>query len=427
MNTLAGSDISRSFSRAILVAACAFATEAGAAPGDLKWEDTFDGSLASSDTARAIDARNGRVFAAGDVQSSEPGIFAVRAYSSETGTLLWSAQPGSGTNDEAHAVHASHNVVAVCGRLNDAEFGVVAYDQVTGGEAWRDTGTPGEARACKGESGRLIAAGLVFDEVTGPDVLVRAYDVATGVVLWEDRFDGGGNVADFANAVAIADGQLYVTGAVQQTPGNDDIFVRRYDAATGALAWQQLYSGSGGERDDAQAIAVAGNRVFVGGQATGARASSSLIIAFRTETGTRLWADSHRDEVVNALAAVGGRVIAASGPQVDATSAVVRAYDVRSGRLEWARSEGAAGAAVTVDTDDQYAYWGGWTAGADSFDTLFVQAVHVATGQTAWEDARANARAFELVVEGGGVFVAGSAVVSSGAPGDFLVRALVAR
>jgi hypothetical protein len=413
------------------LAACALATAASAAPGDVLWERTVDGSLGVSDSADAIDARDGRVFAAGAIRSSQPAALAVRAYAANNGRLLWSAQPPTGSNDEAHGVHAFANVVAVCALFEfegRAVFGVVAYEVDTGREVWLDTGTNGDARACDGQQGTLYVVGSDFDGVGGADVLVRAYHARTGVVLWQDRFDGGGNVGDAANAVDIQDGDVYVTGVIQQTPGDEDLFVRRYDGASGALVWQQIHAGPGGGRDEGAAISVTANRVFVGGFASQAGpANGSAVIALRTDTGARLWADFHEGEIVHAIAARAGHVIAAAGPQVEETNAIVRAYDARSGALAWARSEGVGGgAALALDTDDQYAYWGAVLRVSNSESEQLVQAVHIETGETAWEDVRENARPAALVVDDRRLFVAG-ATEEAGGLADFLVRALRAR
>jgi outer membrane protein assembly factor BamB len=408
--------------RYVVFAASLIAVQASAQPpGGLIWEDIV-GSPGLGDLAQAIDARDDRVFAAGVVQSQQAGI-AVRAYGARTGRLLWSARTG-GSLDEVHAVHAFANVATVCVMtlVDDfPRFGVLAYDPATGNELWRDTGTNGDALACEGQQGRLYAVGDVLDEDTGADVLVRAYDASSGVMLWQDRFDGGGTVADVARAVAVRDGQVYVTGVVQQTPGNEDLFVRRYDGATGALVWHQLYVGPGGERDEGLTIVVANDRVLVGGFASQvAGAGGSVVLALRADTGVRLWADFHEGEVVNAIAARAGHVIAGS----EGANAIVRAYAARSGRLEWARSEGIAGSrVVTVDTDDANAYWGAWLRISESESELFVQAVDIESGETAWENVRDNARPSELIVRDRSLFVAGLTELG-GSTEDFLVRAL---
>ena len=111
-------------------------SDLGAAPGDLLWEDTFAGSSGVGDSALAVSVFGAQVFAAGFIQSSGDGKFAVRAYDARSGELIWADQPSStGPEDQASAVHAFANEVAVCGVLDDGKFGGIAYDRHTGGPA----------------------------------------------------------------------------------------------------------------------------------------------------------------------------------------------------------------------------------------------------------------------------------------------------
>ncbi|PYN10451.1 MAG: hypothetical protein DME06_14085, partial [Candidatus Rokuibacteriota bacterium] len=77
--------------------------------------------------------------------------------------------------------------------------------------------------------------------------LVRAYDAASGELLWTDQpggIQGGG--------ITVGGGQAFVAGFFRGT-------VRAYDAVGGQLRWESDFPG------EASPVAWAGGRVFVGG------------------------------------------------------------------------------------------------------------------------------------------------------------------
>ena len=332
----------------------------GAAPGDLVWEDTVGGSDGGSDAALAVSVFGAQVFAAGFIQSSASGDgkFVVRAYRAQSGELIWADQPGStGSEDRASDVDAFANEVAVCGVLDDGKFAVLAYDRHKGRLLWEDRTVVGNANACEGHGGKLFAVGTTQSAATGFDFSIRAYDARTGVLLWEDRFDGGAAVADVANSLSVAGGQLYVVGRMQQTPGDDDLLIRRYDPSTGALIWQQVFAGPAGERDDGIAVAIGHHHVFVAGFAAHVPGVSQWAVqAYRASTGELVWSDHRDDEEVAAITARGDSVVAAG--QQDGR-AVVRAYDAATGNLLWDDMLGQNSFAAAVDTDHRFVYWGG--------------------------------------------------------------------
>ena len=198
---------------------------------------------------------------------------------------------------------------------------------------WEDRSVPGEAHACEEHRGKLFAVGTTQSSATGFDFSIRAYDARTGVLLWEDRFDGGAAVADIANSLSVAGGQLYVVGTIQHTAGDNDLLIRRYDPNTGALIWHQVFAGPAGEQDGGIAVAIGRHRVFVAGFAVHVPGVSQWAVqAYRASTGELVWSDYRDDEEVVAITARGDSVIAAG--QQDGR-AVVRAYDAATGNLLW--------------------------------------------------------------------------------------------
>ena len=390
-------------------------SSANAAGGDLLWQDRVDGGGKASDSAEAVAVFGGMVFAAGFLEKLGISSFAVRAYDSTTGALVWAERPaGEPGQDVANDVDASEQGVVVCGTVSEGKFGVRFYGLTDGDLLWEDQSQFGSADACDLFGNIVYVAGNIRNSTTGPDFAVRAYDSATGIVLWEDQFDGGARVADLAHAISIASGRIYVVGGIQQTEGDDDIVVRSYDAGTGALIWHQVFAAPTGERDEAFAVTVGRNRVFVAGRASlvpGSLGSTWAVQAYSVDTGELLWADYHEKQEVNDIVEQDGRVIAV-GAREDGP-AVVRAYDARSGDILWRDLFGSTfSQATTVDTNGQLAYVGGHVRRTTAEPAAFtVRAVDLATGARVWQDwfrtSKTGGSANDLVVVSGRVYVVG--------------------
>ena len=172
----------------------------GRATGAVRWSDqTFLSS--GSIEPLFVSSRQNRAFAVGTLH--EPGdlrsAFLVRAYDVSDGSLLWENvwHPGD-------AVDSDHPTAIVAG---PTQVVVMGY---------------GQNRAEDGLS-----------------VLVRAYDPETGDVLWENRGHRDGfDLVAFT--IAANRNRVFIAG--RTAPAGDasghDLFLRAYDAATGALAWE---------------------------------------------------------------------------------------------------------------------------------------------------------------------------------------------
>jgi outer membrane protein assembly factor BamB len=191
-------------------------------------EDVFDRGF--EDDPATIVARDGRVFVGGWTTSGDfqnrHFVFLVRAYDGKSGTVLWQ-------------------------------------------DLFDYAGIGGAALSIVVEGQRVFAAGWVVNDVfKGEDLFLRAYDAASGRVLWQDRLDTG--FGDEARVAVAADGRVYVGGTVNTefvVGGAYEGIVRSYRARNGRLVW---------EADDIRfplvdilGLAVGGGRVFAVGGAKG--------------------------------------------------------------------------------------------------------------------------------------------------------------
>src|SRR5262245_5971456 len=286
-------------------------------------------------------------------------------------------------------------------------------------------------------SGRAFGGGIVTNAAGNTDLFLRAYDLQTGAQLWQDQYDrGGGN--DSLVGIAAFGTRVFAAGASTDGMGNGRFLVRAYDAATGALAWEdQSFRGL------AFGVAARMGRVMVGGFATLPGGKWATVVrAYDTATGKLLWENRILDSgVAVSLAIQNDTLYTAGGSNYDAAlqgHLCTRAYDVRNGALLWESELPLSGAldqgwmVVPRGTRVFTAGSSSHTQGSCTDDFIngncdFVVRAHdAATGALLWEDVldKAGQRdgAYALAVRRGKVYAAG--LGSNGSfTRNFLVRA----
>jgi glucose dehydrogenase len=322
---------------------------AGGAGGDLVWEDQVD-TAGGADVLNALAVRSGLVFAAG-FDTNTPGNrdFLVRAYDVASGSLLWKDQVDTaGDADRAFALAAGAGQVFAAGFGTNAagnqDFLVRAYDAKSGALRWEDrvdkAGLNDAAFALAVEGGQVFAAGFGTNAAGNQDFLIRAYQAKDGALLWEDQVDHAG-FDDTAFALAVGEGLLFAAGSGQRTAGNQDFLVRAYDVKSGALRWEDQVDPAGGF-DGVNALAVEGGRLFAAGFVTNTAGNfDALLRAYEAKSGALLWEDqvdhAGLDDAALALTVERGRVfIAGFGTNAAGNlDVLVRAYQAKTGTLLW--------------------------------------------------------------------------------------------
>lgn len=333
--------------------------------GQLLWQHQDDRSD-QNDIASRVAATEGALFAVGGIYDPSDADWLVRSFDPVTGAVLWEDQfDHSGGNDYAFDVVATGKHIYVSGIVldpradprfpNNFSWLLRAYDAATGGLLWQShtdlaDGNDQSLDLAFGE-GHLVQVGFAQTEEEDLDYLVRAWDAATGVLLWSDQVDGdGGN--DVAHSVAIANGRVLVAGTV-----GGDFCMRAYELAGGALLWEDRINLGGGEAR-ALAVELAGKWAYGLGYGTNATGNLDLLVrAYEVRTGELAWADrvdeGGGDDVGFELAVGAGEVFAVGQTSVDPTcnhffsgncAMAVRAYQSSTGKLAWAKNESAAGA-----------------------------------------------------------------------------------
>lgn len=227
---------------------------------------------------------------------------------------------------------------------------------------------PGYAESVASACGRIFSAGRLGDFETGVP-LVLAHRLGDGRLLWEDRlqtYGFGGTVEQVAAScdMVFVAASVHTNGAPCGTcvPPMEKV-LRAYDARSGALRWEVRDSTAGGHWF--KALSVLRGRLF----ASRGENRSYTTTAFDAATGTVLY--QVPGELLGNLR---GRVFLGSldGP--------VAAHDEAGGALLWAESEaygyvvasavGSRHLVVVVQTND-----GG----------ALVRALEVREGRVSWE------------------------------------------
>ena len=324
------------------------------AAGNLLWREHFD-IPDHEEFVRGIAAGRGLVVVGGASTDLEETDFAwiVRAHDARTGALRWSDQAAPGPGAElvqgiaigGGRVFAAGSARKANGR---AHWLVRAYDAADGHVIWEEQpefGGPFEfATRVAFAAGRVVAIGL-----GGPrgnhDWVVRAYDAATGRVLWQERLDAFGSL-DLPITLALRGRHLFVGGSSVRARNPDttidfDWLVRSYDPATGAVRWQDRFD-LAGRQDFVSSLAASSTGVFVAGSSTSAAMHSNFLIrAYRPRDGKVLWSDqvdvapTGGWHVPTGVATLGSKVVVSSatddrGFNVDW---LVRTYQARNGGL----------------------------------------------------------------------------------------------
>ena len=333
----------------------------------------------------------------------------VGAASANDARVLWAAtRDAPGIEERAVDVALDGAGIAVAAGLvadggGTSRFAVRAHDVSTGALVWEDLpalGEPSEAAAVDVRSGVAVVVGW-RGALQESDLVVRAYDLRSGVLRWSELVDAGGR--DRASDVAIGAGLAVVAGQLDGVP-----LVRAYDVRSGAVRWEDRGGGRG-------AVAIRGSVVLVGGGTT--------IRAYDLRSGTPLWSHVDAMEHVAAVAlrppyaVVAGLRRLGDDPE-DPTDLLVRAHDLRTGRVVWtdAYDGGERDAATAVAVEGRVVVVAGSVR--RQYDAPIVRAYDLVDGAVLWTDLPATAdhdtRAFDVVIRAGTAVVAGSLLGSHG-------------
>jgi hypothetical protein len=118
------------------------------------------------------------------------------------------------------------------------------------------------------ENGNVYVTGESTGDGTNLDYATIKHS-SVGAILWITRYNGPGNSIDRAQALAIDNSNVYVTGQSEGDGTGLDYATIKHDQLTGAIVWVSRFNGAGNDFDNARSITVdnSGN-VYVTGTST---------------------------------------------------------------------------------------------------------------------------------------------------------------
>lgn len=266
--------------------------------------------------------------------------------------------------------------------------------------------------------GNVYVTGSSIASTSGADYATLKYD-SSGVFQWVMRYNGPGNAADAAYALAVDDtGNVYVTGSSAGSGTSYDYATIKY-STTGVVRWTMRYDGPGHDKDDAYAIAPApGGGVFVTGMSrTGSTVGTGDWLTIRyAADGRSMWSARYdgpgagADEARAVAADAAGNCVVTGWSTGVATGIdVTTVRYTPSGDTSWARRYSGPGAyddqgrSLAVDSAGNVAVAGFRRTGVDESTEDCVVLKYSATGSLLWSptyngpggvEDRANAVAF---------------------------------
>lgn len=221
-------------------------TEAFEGPtGAIRWTDRFaeaEGFVPWDSTDDiAVSADGTRVFVAGSTYNGTTHTYDGLVIAYESGML----------DDEERQVGGERGWVQLLPKATVYRVLATGDSVVVAGKTWRDLSSPVGGF----EQSDLLAAGL---------------EAETGEVRWTDRYSGASPTMGENLATAIAGsadpGRVYVAGiASGVTDADEDMVVIAYDVATGTPAWTAPYGAPGHIGDAPLALVETAGRVVVTG------------------------------------------------------------------------------------------------------------------------------------------------------------------
>jgi len=309
-----------------------------AADGAVLWEKRGPRGAAA---AIAIDGNNDVVVTGSSLGAGSD--YYTAKYAGADGAVLWEqSYNGLGNDDDsatAVALDSSGNVVVTGlsrGTEGATEFYTAKYEATSGMLLWEKRGPPGGAEVVMvdGNDDVVVAGTSTFDYYT------VKYAAADGAVLWEQLYNGPGNGEEHLRAMTLdASGNVIVTGSSMGEESAQDSYTAKYAAASGILLWERRYNSPANMFDEAQAVAVdsAGNVVVTGFSVTETN-SQRYTAKYASDDGALLWQQAGRAGYGQAVMVDSGGDVLVAGLSPGSAGffdAYTAKYGSSDGALRW--------------------------------------------------------------------------------------------
>lgn len=286
----------------------------------------------------------------------------------------------------------------------ERDLHTVALDAKTGSRLWvgiyNSPNDGNETGWTSAASSDLVFAGGDSRRDNGTDLLVVAYDAASGSERWVFRDRGRYDGLNQAKVMTVSDDEriLYVSGRMSLNAPSGDFATFALNAKTGERLWFSSYNGTLPDYDDPQGITLSpdGSRLFVTGHSWGRHSGFDYAtVAYDAATGQQLWLARYDADFERELAA--GIVVSPDGKRVYVGGSAIKgsedyatvAYDAASGEQLWANLYDHSGLAdraadIAMDPRGEVVIVTGRSRSEDNGDDVATVAYDAVTGQQRW-------------------------------------------
>lgn len=251
---------------------------------------TSEGSAGTAVTTIAYDARTGAQ------------KWVARLGAADGGALGWFPNGARSLAADATSVYLTTASPAGTG----SRIVTVGYDAATGTRRWLARYGPsgagnamGAAVAVSPDGATLVMTGMSESAATRTDSVTVGYDTATGRQRWATSYNGPANQNEGTGVLAFQpDGAtVYAAGTSEgATVGHEDMIVLAYDTASGRQRWITRWDGPAHGDDNASDLTVSpdGSSVVIVGRTVPAPMKDQYAVsALKAATGAVLWADTY--------------------------------------------------------------------------------------------------------------------------------------
>ena len=364
----------------------------------LAFEAAHDTVAAHPVLATDLDAQGDWAYACGDVSAFGNGFAHVLAYHIKSGALLWGVDFDEGAlfDDRARALVAAPDgsAVYVAFETSDpasvgqtSDIVVVAYEAASGNVQWNTRWAGANAShellndlVLSPDGSTLVGGGLRGNgDPASNDFFALALDAASGGVQWVRQINAAPLSQDELTELAFdaTGARLYATGGA--FAGNWDLHTLALDPSNGTTLWSALAVNANWSADRSPSLAVdlAGTQVCVDGH--GLLPGDSILYAYDAAAGSPLWTAPFAGWINDLEYDLSGATLAVTGFEYDAnfdSSITTRTYDAQSGAAGWTSTYKSAGT-IGSHNEDQGLQLRYHPNGAQ---------LYVAGGSTFWND-----------------------------------------
>lgn len=239
-----------------------------------------------------------------------------------------------------------------------------------------------------------VSGTTAYAEISGPyngepssnaDIHLRAFDIPTGALLWENDWAASG-IDDAVSDIAASGGRVFIAGAVGANSQfrSYDWVARAYAGDSGTVLWEDRCAVGSAER-----VLATPRWVYVAGTCSTGTTQTVRVRAYAAATGKLHWEISIPVmSRVFAITLSSDKLVVAGIEKNTGDSLLVRAYGTTRGNYLWQRRPEAAQNIlnrVYLAADSRVAYLAWWSDHGDGTYTSAVVAYETVKGHLRWQ------------------------------------------